>query len=83
MFVLRVSHDAPENTALANQVLSLSLSSNRRELGILTAPPEQLLKPTTEKMYSHLQADHSESLEVAERDWKADLFGVGPIKNQQ
>lgn len=83
MFVLRVSHDALENPASTNRVLSPSLSSRRRELGILTEPPEQLLKPTTEEMYSHLQVDHPESLEMAERDWKAELFGVGPLANQQ
>jgi len=60
-----------------------SPSSHRKELGILTTPPVQLLKPTTEEMYSHVQADHPESLELAERDWKMELFGVGPPRNQQ
>ena len=83
MFVLPVSRNTPENPASTNQVLSPSLSSNRRELGILTAPPERLLKPTTEEMYSHLQTEHQESLEMEEREWKTELFGVGLLTNQQ
>ena len=81
MFVLRVGRSSPQNPALINRVLSLS--RNRREVGILTTPLEQFLKPNTEEMYSHVQADHPESLEAAERDWKIELFGVGPPKNQQ
>jgi hypothetical protein len=50
-------------------------------LGYLHAPPEPLLKATTEEMYSHVQAQHPESLEVAERDWKMELFGVGQLKS--
>jgi len=52
-------------------------------LGILTVPLQPLLKPTTEEIYSHLQARHPESLEMEERDWKMELFGMGPLKNQQ
>lgn len=81
MFVLRVSHDAPENSAPTDQVLSPH-SSHRRELGII-ATQQRLFKPTTEEMYSHLRANHKESLEMAERDWKMELFGVDPLKDQQ
>jgi len=52
-------------------------------LGILTVPLQPLLKPTTREMYSHLQDRHPESLEMEERDWKMELFGMGPLKNQQ
>jgi hypothetical protein len=36
-----------------------------------------------EEMYLHLQAEHPESLEIEERDWKMELFGMGPIGDQQ
>lgn len=61
---------------LSTKSLPLPLSRHRRELGYLHAPPEPLLKATTEEMYSHVQAQHPESLEVAERDWKMELFGM-------
>ena len=63
--------------------LLLALLSHRRELGILFVSPQPLLKPATEEMYSHLQAHHPESLEIGERDWKMELFGMGPFRNQQ
>jgi hypothetical protein len=34
-------------------------------------------------MYSHLQAEHPESLEIEERDWKMEQFGMGPFRNHQ
>lgn len=60
-----------------------SPSSRRRELGILTVPFRPFFKPTTEEMYLHLQAEHSESLAIEERDWKMELFGIDLNKNQQ
>jgi len=65
------------------QARSCVLCDHRRELGILPDSPQPLLKPTTEEMYSHLQAQHPESLEIGERDWKMELFGMDPYRNQQ
>lgn len=76
-----MSSDAPENTVSINRFLFFF--SHRKELGILNALLQPLLKPTTEEMYSHLQVQHQESLEIEERDWKMELFGMGPLNSQQ
>lgn len=59
------------------------LCDHRKRLGIINESPQQFFKPTTEEMYSHLLTQHPESLEMGERDWQMDLFGIGPLRDQQ
>lgn len=86
MCILRVSCVVPRNSVSRQPSLSpslfLSLSRRRKELGILAVPLQPLLNPTTEGMYSHLQAQHLESLETEERNWKMELFGMDTLENQ-
>ena len=77
---MRVSRIVPRNFAFTTHFFP---SSHRRELGILPASPPPFFKPTAGEMYSHLQAQHPESLEIGERDWKMELFGMDSFTDQQ
>ena len=76
-----VSHVILEDLAFTNHGF-YPPPSNRREKDILPVSPQPLLKPTTEELYSHLYTQHPESLELGERDWKMELFGMGPFMDQ-
>ena len=78
---MHVSRDFLEILHLLTEFSSLLLS-RRSELDLLPAPPQPALNPSTEEMYSHLQAQHPESLALGEQDWKADLLEMGPPRNQ-